>query len=109
MTAGPPLAVLGAGMAQHTRCSDPCPYTRHDATARVGLPARLVWLPARFSRPRFVDRKGAAGQGHAVEGVNGTLRRLAVWHFDEAKTPRTAVSRSVIILTVATVPYGSKS
>ena len=44
----------------------------------------------RFSRPRFVDREGAAGQGHAVEGVNGTLRCAVVRHLDEAKTPRTA-------------------
>jgi hypothetical protein len=87
VTAGPPLAVLGTGMAQHTRCSDPCPYTRHDATARVGLPARLAWLPARLSRPRFVDRKGAAGQGRTVEGVNGGLRRAVVRHLDEAKAP----------------------
>ncbi len=38
-----------------------------------------------FSRPRFVDREGAAGQGHAVEGVNGAFCRPAVRHFDEAK------------------------
>jgi hypothetical protein len=77
-------------MALHTRCIEPSPYTRHDATARVGLPARLAWLPARCSRPCFVDREGAAGQGQAVEGVNGALHRLAVWHLDEARTPRTA-------------------
>ena len=90
MIAGPSLAVRGAGVALHTRCIEPSPYTRHDATSRVGLPARLAWLPARCLRPCFVDREGAAGQGQAVEGVNGALHRLAVWHLDEARTPRTA-------------------
>ena len=32
MTAGPPVVVLGAGMAQHTRCSAPYTYTRHDGS-----------------------------------------------------------------------------
>src|SRR5919206_4917619 len=54
-----------------------------------GLPARLTWLTARFPRPCFVDRESAAGQGHAVEGVNGRLRRAVVRHLDEAKAPRT--------------------
>src|SRR5262245_48455791 len=58
------------------------------ATALDGLPTRLAWLPARLARPRFIDREGAAGQGRAVEGVNGRLRRAVVRHFDEAKAPR---------------------
>jgi hypothetical protein len=43
-----------------------------------GLPTRLAWLPARLARPRFIDREGTAGQGHAVEGINGRLRRAVV-------------------------------
>jgi hypothetical protein len=54
-----------------------------------GLPARLTWLTAGFPRPCFVDRESAAGQGHAVEGVHGTVRCAVVRHLDEAKTPRT--------------------
>ena len=88
MTAGL-SAVLSAGMALHTRCSDPSPYARYDATARVGLLARLAWLPARFARPRFIDREGAAGQGRAVEGINGRLRCAGIRHLDEAKALRT--------------------
>src|SRR5499433_3254071 len=59
------------------------------ATALGGLPTRLAWLPARLARPRFIDREGTAGQGRAVEGVYGRLRRAGVRHLDEAKTPRT--------------------
>ena len=54
-----------------------------------GLPAGLARLTARFPRPRFVDRKGAAGQWCAVEGVNGAVRRAAVRHLDEGKATGT--------------------
>src|SRR4030095_5480147 len=64
----------------------PCGGTA--ATAISGLRARLARLTAWFPRPRFVDREGAAGQGRAVEGVYGRLRRAAVRHLDEAKAPR---------------------
>jgi hypothetical protein len=64
--------------------------SRHAATALSSLPAWLAWLPAGFSRPRFVDRESAAGEGRAVEGVNGRLRRVTVRHLDEAKAPRAA-------------------
>ena len=59
-------------------------------TVPGGLPTWLAWLPARFTRPRFVDREGAASQGRAVEGVYGTLRCAGVRHLNEAKTPRPA-------------------
>ena len=44
----------------------------------------------RGSRLRFVDREGAPGQGRAVQASNRVLGRVAVWHLDEAKTPRAA-------------------
>ncbi len=56
-------------------------------TTLSGLPAGLAWLTPRFPRPRFVDCERAAGEGRAVEGVNGRLRRVTVRHLDEAKTP----------------------
>jgi hypothetical protein len=87
VTTGLSLAVLGAGMALHTRCSAPSPYARYDVTARVGFPARLAWLPARLARPRCIDREDAAGQGRAVEGVHGRLRRAGVRHLDAATAP----------------------
>jgi hypothetical protein len=58
--------------------------------ASARLPARLAWFSAWLSRPCCIDREGAAGQGRAVERVNGPLRRGAVRHLDEAKTPCTA-------------------
>jgi hypothetical protein len=60
---------------------------QRDALEEAGprLPARLAWLTAGFPRPRFVDREGPSSELHAVQGVNGTCCRPALWHFDEAK------------------------
>ena len=54
------------------------------------LPAWFPRFTARFPRPRFVDGEGAPGQCRTVEASNRVLRRMTVWHFDEAKTPGTA-------------------
>ena len=79
----PPHVLL---VPSYARGLVPCGGTA--ATAISGLPSRLARLTAWFPRPRFVDREGAAGQGRAVEGVYGRLRRAAVRHLDEAKAPR---------------------
>src|SRR5262249_37632751 len=47
-------------------------------------------LAARFPRPGFVDGESAPGQGRAIQTGNRVLCRAAVWHLDEAKTPRAA-------------------
>ena len=95
----PPHVLL---VPSYARGLVPCGGTA--ATAISGLPARLARLTAWFPRPRFVDREGAAGQGRAVEGVYGRLRRAAVRHLDEAKARDRPVSRSVMIRIVSTLP-----
>ena len=55
-----------------------------------GMRMAMGSLPAWFPRPRFVDGEGAPGQCRAIEAGNRVLRRMTVWHFDEAKTPGTA-------------------
>ena len=54
------------------------------------LPASAARLTAWLTRLCFVDRQGAAIEVFAIEPLNRRLRRTAVCHFDEAKTPRTA-------------------
>jgi hypothetical protein len=55
-----------------------------------GVPTGLARLSARFPRPRFVDREGAASDVRTVESVNHAMCRAAVRHLDEAKASRAA-------------------
>src|SRR5262245_17377395 len=71
------------GRVTHTAQKRPC---EHRPRAKLCRDEGSAVMVRSDGARRFTN---AAGQGRAVEGVNGRLRRAVVRHFDEAKAPRT--------------------
>ena len=59
-------------------------------TVPGGLPTRLAWLTARFSRSRFVDREGATVEVFAMQRLDCGVSAFFGFHGDESETARPA-------------------
>ena len=63
-----------------------------------------MWQPQQWR----ATRAGTVSQRRAVAGVHGAMGGMTVRHLDAAEATGAAGLASVIILTVSTVPEGSK-